>query len=154
MQARIKEVNIGYIENKSKPWEALGKMSSEVSKAIITKAQSYNPEEVTETTIHSLEAINREMNKTLREQLSGFHKMVIFDMDDTLWRGRFIDRCAKAFGFTAQLEDLRYAEKDSLILTKRIANLIKGKSIDELLHVAGSIELINDAKEVIAELKK
>jgi len=154
MQARIKEVHIGYIENKSKPWEALGKMSSEVSKAIITKAQSYNPEEVTETTIHSLEAINREMNKTLREQLSGFHKMVIFDMDDTLWRGRFIDRCAKAFGFTAQLEDLRYAEKDSLILTKRIGNLIKGKSIDELLHVAGSIELINDAKEVIAELKK
>ena len=27
MKARIKEVNIGYIENKSKPWEALGKMS-------------------------------------------------------------------------------------------------------------------------------
>src|SRR5690606_4466493 len=27
MNARIQEVNIGYIENKSKPWEALGKMS-------------------------------------------------------------------------------------------------------------------------------
>jgi len=43
MKARIKEVNIGYIENKSKPWEALGKMSKEVAKAIITKAQQQNP---------------------------------------------------------------------------------------------------------------
>ncbi len=39
MKARIKEVNIGYIENKSKPWEGLGKMSKEVSRAIISKAQ-------------------------------------------------------------------------------------------------------------------
>lgn len=153
MQARIKEVNIGYIENKSKPWQALGKMSSEVSKAIIMKAQSFSPEEVTENEIHSLEAINREMNNTLREQLSGFHKMAIFDMDDTLWRGRFIDRCAAEFGFTAQLEDLRYAEKDSLILTKRIALLLKGRTIDELLQIAGTIELISDAREVMDALK-
>jgi glycosyltransferase involved in cell wall biosynthesis len=27
MKARVREVHIGYIENKSKPWEALGKMS-------------------------------------------------------------------------------------------------------------------------------
>lgn len=153
MQARIKEVNIGYIENKSKPWQALGKMSSEVSKAIIMKAQSFNPTEVNENEIHSLEAINREMNNTLRDQLSGFHKMAIFDMDDTIWQGRFIDRCAAAFGFTAQLEDLRHAEKDSLILTKRIALLLKGRSIDELLQIAGTIEIIPDAKEVIEALK-
>jgi glucosyl-3-phosphoglycerate synthase len=153
MQARIKEVNIGYIENKSKPWQALGKMSSEVSKAIIQKAQSFNPDEVNENEIHSLEAINREMNKTLREQLSGFHKMAIFDMDGTLWKGRFIDRCAEQFGFTNKLEDLRFAEKDPLILSKRIALLLRGRSIDELLQVAGTIELVNDARKVIEELK-
>ncbi|MFM9910239.1 MAG: glycosyltransferase [Chitinophagaceae bacterium] len=153
MQARIKEVNIGYIENKSKPWDALGKMSSEVSKAIIKKAQSFNPQEVIETEIHSLETINREMNRTLRDQLSAFHKMAIFDMDDTLWKGRFIDSCANAFKFTAQLEDLRYAEKDPIILTKRIALLLKRKSIDELLQVAGTIELIEDTKSVITALK-
>ncbi|MBC7851420.1 MAG: glycosyltransferase [Chitinophagaceae bacterium] len=154
MQARIKEVNIGYIENKSKPWEALGKMSNEVSRAIIGKAQSFNPQEFTESEIHSLEAINREMNKTLRDQLSGFHKMAIFDMDDTLWQGRFIDKCAATFGFTAKLEDLRFAEKDSLILCKRIALLLKGKTIDQLLQVAATIPLINDAKDVIDQLKK
>lgn len=154
MQARIKEVNIGYIENKSKPWEALGKMSSEVSRAIIAKARLSNPEEVTENEIHSLEAINREMNKTLRDQLSGYHKMLVFDMDDTLWQGRFIDACAQKWGFTGKLEDLRYAEKDPLILSKRIALLLKGRSIDELLQVASSIKLIEDAKDVIQAFKK
>jgi len=154
MKAKVKEVNIGYIENKSKPWEALGKMSKEVSRAIISKAQREDPHTVSEEDFHSLETINREMNKTLREKLSGFHKMVAFDMDDTIWRGRFIDECAKAFGFTAKLEDLRFAEKDSIILTKRIGLLLKGRTMDELLNVASQIELISDIKEVISVLKQ
>ncbi len=154
MKAKVKEVNIGYIENKSKPWEALGKMSKEVSRAIISKAQREEPHAVSEEDIHSLETINREMNKTLREKLSGFHKMVAFDMDDTIWRGRFIDECAKTFGFTAKLEDLRFAEKDSIILTKRIGLLLKGRTMDELLNVASQIELISDIKEVITVLKQ
>lgn len=39
--ATIKEVNIGYIENKSKPWQALGRMSTEVAGAILFKALSF-----------------------------------------------------------------------------------------------------------------
>jgi glucosyl-3-phosphoglycerate synthase len=153
MKARVKEVNIGYIENKSKPWQALGKMSKEVSRAIISKAQLQHPEDISEEDIHSLEAINREMNKTLREKLSGFHKMVIFDMDDTILKGRTIDECAKAFGFTAKLEDLRARESDPIILTKRIGLLLKGRTMDELLNVASRIEMISDIKEVVKELK-
>lgn len=38
LNARIDEVNIGYIENKSKPWRGLAKMSREVANAIIIKA--------------------------------------------------------------------------------------------------------------------
>ncbi len=38
LRARIKEVNIGYIENKSKPWQALSRMSTEVSRVIVEKA--------------------------------------------------------------------------------------------------------------------
>ncbi len=41
MNARIKEVGIGYIQNKSKPWRALAKMSHEVTGAIIHKAFQY-----------------------------------------------------------------------------------------------------------------
>jgi glucosyl-3-phosphoglycerate synthase len=153
MKARVTEVNIGYIENKSKPWQALGKMSKEVSRAIISKAQLQHPDEISEEEIHSLEAINSEMNKTLREKLSGFHKMAIFDMDDTILKGRFIDECATAFKFTAQLADLRAREKDPIILTKRIGMFLKGRTMDELLNVASHIEPVSDIKEVIAELK-
>src|SRR5688572_25523074 len=80
MKARVTEVNIGYIENKSKPWEALGKMSKEVSRAIIRKAHG-NSAGLTEEGVTSLETINREMNKVLKEELASFHKMVIFDID-------------------------------------------------------------------------
>lgn len=154
MKARIKEVNIGYIENKSKPWEALGKMSKEVAKAIITKAQQQNPDDVTEEAVKSIEEINRQMHDVLQENLSHFHKMAIFDMDDTILKGRFIDACAKKFSFTAKLEDLRETETDSIILTKRIGLLLKGKTIDELLNVIHNIEMVSDIKEVIATLKK
>jgi glucosyl-3-phosphoglycerate synthase len=154
MKARIKEVNIGYIENKSKPWQALGKMSKEVSRAIISKAQRQNPEHISEEEIHSLETINREMNKILREKLSGFHKMVVWDMDDTILKGRIIDECAKAFGFTAKLEDLRSQERDPIILTKRIALLLKGRTMDELLHVASTMEMVSDIREVVKALKE
>jgi glucosyl-3-phosphoglycerate synthase len=153
MKARIREVNIGYIENKSKPWQALGKMSGEVSRAIISKAQRQHPEEISEEDIMSIEAVSGEMNKTLREKLCGFHKMAIFDMDDTILLGRTIDACAKKFGFTPKLEDLRAQEKDPIILTKRIGLLLKGRTIDDMLNVVADIPLVHDIKEVITELK-
>ena len=39
--ARIMEVNIGYIENRMQTWEQLGKMSREVSKAILKRCLLY-----------------------------------------------------------------------------------------------------------------
>ena len=154
MKARVTEVNIGYIENKSKPWEALGKMSKEVSRAIIRKAHGQHSVELTEEEVISLETINSEMNKVLKEQLAAFHKMIIFDMDDTLLKGRFIDECAKKFGFFPMLEDLRAKEKDPIILTKRIGLMLKGKTIDDMLNVVDNMEIIEDVKKVIKELKR
>ncbi|HEX7847922.1 MAG TPA: glycosyltransferase, partial [Chitinophagaceae bacterium] len=153
MKAKVKEVNIGYIENKSKPWEALGKMSKEVSRAILSKARGSSSGIYSEEDIHSLETINREMNKVLRENVSGFHKMAIFDMDDTILKGRFINECAKAFNFFPQLEDFRSVEKDPIILAKRIGLLLKGRTIDDLLHVVAEMEIVEDCKEVIRHLK-
>jgi glucosyl-3-phosphoglycerate synthase len=153
MKARVKEVNIGYIENKSKPWEALGKMSKEVSRAIISKAQAPQADQLTEADVKSLETINREMNKVLKEELSVFHKMAIFDMDDTILNGRFINECAKKFGFFPKLEDLRSVEKDPIILTKRIGLLLKGRTMDDLLDVISNIEMVDDVKAVVNTLK-
>ncbi|CAN5523391.1 hypothetical protein BH10BAC2_BH10BAC2_24930 [soil metagenome] len=154
MKARIKEVNIGYIENKSKPWEALGKMSREVSKAIISKAQQQNPGEQMEEAVGSIEEINRQMHDALKENLGVHHRMAIFDMDNTVLKGRFIEACAKHFGFAAKLHDLREEETDSIILSKRIGLLLKGRTIDELLDVIHNIEMVDDIKEVVADLQQ
>jgi len=154
MKARVKEVNIGYIENKSKPWEALGKMSKEVSRAIISKAQGEPTSGLTEEEVISLEAINREMNNVLKEKLSGFHKMAIFDMDDTILEGRFIHECAKEFRFFPQLEDMRETEIDPIILTKRIGLMLRGRTMDDLLNVVSNIKMISDIKTVVKELKQ
>lgn len=153
IKARVSEVNIGYIENKSKPWESLGNMSKEVSKTIIRKAHRLS-EEFTEENVSSLETINSEMNKVLKEELAGFHKMIVLDMDNTVLKGRFIDEAAKKFGFFPLLEDLRAKEKDPIILTKRIGLLLKGKTIDDLLNVADKMETIENTKNVIKEFKK
>ncbi len=153
MKAKVKEVNIGYIENKSKPWQALAKMSKEVSRAILSRAGGSASGMYSEEDLNSLEKINREMNKVLRENVSGYHKMAVFDMDDTILHGRFINECAKAFDFYPQLEDMRSVEQDPIILTKRIGLLLKGRTIDDLLHVVASMEIVEDCKEVIRLLK-
>jgi phosphoserine phosphatase SerB len=154
MRVRTEEVHIGYIENKSKPWEALGKMSREVSKAIITKAQRLLPGTVDEEEITKLEIINSEMNEVLEEQLSKYRHMVVLDMDNTILRGRFVDSMAETYGFTEQLSALRKKENDSVILCKRIGRLMKGRTMEEMLQVISSIPLVDDIKEVVAELKK
>lgn len=155
MKARIKEVNIGYIENNSKPWESLGKMSKEVSHAIITKAQGLSKDNnMLAEDISSIEAIQRALHNTLKENLSDYNKMIVFDLDNTIFKGKFIDTCAIAFGFVRELEDVRFHEKDPVILTKRIGLLLKGKTIDDLLHIAAEIAIVDDIRDVIRELKE
>ncbi|MDP4260947.1 MAG: glycosyltransferase [Bacteroidota bacterium] len=154
MKARVREINIGYIENKSKPWDALGKMSREVSRAIITRAQGQDNSGLSQESANSLEVIQREMTNVLRENLSAYHKMIVFDMDNTILEKRFIDECAEVFGFAPKLEDLRFNEKDPIILTKRIGLLLKGRTMDELLHMISSMEMAGNIKEVINSYKE
>ena len=153
MRIRITEVNIGHIENKSKAWQALGKMSGEVSRAIITKAARFSPGTIDEKEIMSLEIINSEMNEVLEDQLSAMRQMVVLDMDNTILKGRFIDAMAEAHNFTDKLEELRKKEKDPVILTKRIGLLLKGRTMEEMLQVVSKIPLVEDVREVVSQLK-
>jgi glucosyl-3-phosphoglycerate synthase len=152
MQARIQEVNIGYIENKSKAWHALGKMSLEVASAIVAKAMQHRKEKVSHYTSEKMHAISGTIGS-----LFGYKKqqtkIAFFDMDDTILRGRFIDTCAAQLGFADKLEKLRLYETDAVILSKQIALLVEGRSISDLLQVAASIPMVNDIKEVVKELK-
>lgn len=154
MNVKMKEIEIGYLENKSKPWQALGKMSKEVAQTIILKAASsknphYNFEE-----LGVLNEIRSQMEFALENQLSTLDKLVVFDMDNTLLKGRFIDVCADKFGFKKELMNIRSSETDAIILTKRIATLLKGKTINELIEIVDSIKIIEGTKEIIIELKK
>lgn len=152
-KARITEVNIGYIENKSKPWQALGKMSKEVSQAIIKKAFESNSNSLNLQELQSFAEIRDQMEFSIRESLKGLQKVVFFDMDNTLLTGRFIDHCARFYGFGKELLQIRSMETDSVIVTKNIARLIKGLDISQVLAVADSIPLVEGANEVIHELK-
>lgn len=153
-KARITEVNIGYIDNKSKPWQALGKMSKEVSRAIIQKAMQQNKPNATLEELQSFSEIRDQMDFAIRESVMGLEKIAIFDMDNTILRGRFIDTCAKLYGFEKELLNIRTSETDPTSMTKIIARLLKGLNLSQILAVADSIPLVHDVKEVIKELKK
>lgn len=147
--ARITEINIGYIENDSKPLHELGKMSKEVASAIIKKAFSQNSKAVSMEEFQSINVIRDQMEIAFSEQLKDAKKMVVFDMDDTILLGRFVDTYAGQFGLTNELDDIRKKLTDSTLRTKAIARLFKGKHFGELIDTVNSIETIEDIKDVV-----
>lgn len=151
-KARIAEINIGYIENDSKPLHELGKMSKEVASAIIKKAFSQNSSAVSMEEFQSINIIRDQMEIAFTEQLKNAKKMVAFDMDDTILKGRFVDTFASKFNLTDELSEIRKKITDSTLRTKAIAKLFKGKHVGELLETVDSIELIEDAADVVTEL--
>lgn len=153
MNVKMKEVEIGYIENKSKPWQALGRMSKEVAQTIIMKAAASNNPNYNFEELGVLNEIRSQMELALNSQLESLDKLVVFDMDNTLLQGRFIDTCAVKFDFKSALMNIRSSESDVIILTKQIATLLKGKTFNELIEVVDSIPIIEGTKEVVAELK-
>jgi glucosyl-3-phosphoglycerate synthase len=154
LHTRIIEVNIGYLDNKSRPWQELGKMSKEVSQTIISKALQQNKPNATLEELQSFSEIRDQMEFAIRESLQGLEKMIIFDMDNTLLQGRFIDTCAKFYGFDKELFHIRSIENDPVIITKNIARLMKGLNLSQILAVADSMNLVEDAEQIIKELKR
>ena len=89
------------------------------------------------------------MEIAFSEQLKDAKKMVVFDMDDTILLGRFVDTYARQFGLTDELEEIRKKLTDSTLRTKAIAKLFKGKHFGELIDTVNSIEIIEDIKDVV-----
>jgi glucosyl-3-phosphoglycerate synthase len=100
-------------------------MSKEVAQTIILKAASsknphYNFEE-----LGVLNEIRSQMEFALESQLNTLDKLVVFDMDNTLLKGRFIDSCASKFGFKKELMNIRSSETDVIIITKAQRKLLQ-----------------------------
>lgn len=102
----------------------------------------------------SINVIQDQMELAFSEELKGAQKMVVFDMDDTILKGRFVDTYASRFHLTEQLQEIRKKITDRTVRTKAIAQLFKGKNIRDLLLTVDSIELIADVKKVISSLHK
>lgn len=81
-------------------------------------------------------------------------KMIVFEMDNTILQGKFIDICARKYNFQQALALLRNIDKNSISLTKRIASFLKGMPAQDLVKVADDIPVVKDMPEVMAQLKK
>lgn len=150
--AKIKEVNIGAIENKMKQWQLLGPMAREVSRAILKRARlnpNFNLDMLQTTTM-----ILDQMDLAVKESLVGLKKMAVFDMDNTILIGRFIYEAAETFHFRKELLEIISTNDESYLITKLIAKLLKGLGIDRLIAVADGMEMISDIVPVVEELKK
>lgn len=150
--ARMVEVSIGTIKNKSKNWSELGPMARAVTRVILQRAAR-----LPSSTLESLETIHlvrNQMDLAIRESVAHLKKLIVFDMDNTLLQGRFIDAAAERFGFADRIAAVRADTPDHSLRTKQMAMLLAGKTIAELIAIVDGIPLIPDVVEVIGRLKK
>jgi phosphoserine phosphatase SerB len=94
------------------------------------------------------------MKSVMEDQVNQMKKMVVFDMDHTIFKGSFIETCADKYGFRKEYDQIRLHEKDASAFTKRVSLLLKGISMDDLLHTAAEIPMIDDIQSVVAMLKQ
>ncbi len=147
MGVRIKEVNIGHIENRMQSLEQLGKMSKEVASVILKKSK--NSGETNFETLEHIQMIREQMDFAIRESSRKLKKVAIFDMDNTILRASFIHTAAEKFGFKKELLDIVTSQSNPFIRTKQIARLLKGKSISDLLNLADEIPVTKAIEETI-----
>ncbi len=149
--AKICEVKIGKIEHKMKMWQELSSMSKDVSKAILKRAN--NSSTLALNQLETISIIRDQMGFAIKESLKKMKKMVIFDMDDTILKGRFVYEFATRFGFKRELLKIVRLHKDPLIRTKRIANLMRGFDIGQIIEFVEAMPIVSDITETIKILK-
>lgn len=152
LNARIEEVNIGNIENRMQQLEQLGKMSREVARTIMKKTKGFQNENL--ETFENIQVIREQMEFAIKESLANLKKIAIFDMDNTLLRASFIQTAASHFGFKKELIEIATTQQNAFIRTKQIAQLLKGKTIAEILQVADNIELTANITQTVKALKE
>lgn len=152
MGVRIAEVPIGRIENRMRPLEELGKMSREVARTIIKKSTGMSGQNL--ETYENIQIIREQMDFAIRESLLSLKKILIFDMDNTLLRGSFINTAAAEFGFDKELVNIVTNNSNPFIRTKLIARLLRGKTIGELLALTDTIPVTPNLEPLLAAVKK
>ncbi|MGX5818447.1 HAD-IB family phosphatase [Chitinophaga lutea] len=152
MQARIAEVNIGRLENAMQTWEQLSKMSREVSRTILRKAESI-PQQNLET-LGNINLIREQMEFSILESIDKLEKMVIFNLDETVFTQNYLYLAAVAFGKEDELFQVLERHTNPVDVINEAASLFEGRNIAEMLEVADEIPVTPDIRHVIRELKR
>lgn len=152
LNARIAEVNLGYIENRMHSIEQLSKMAVEVTRSILKRAAS-----IKQTNLEILEnisVIRDQMDYAIRESVLGLKKMLIFDMDRTILHLSFINTLAIKYKFRKKLLSIIAQNNTPYTRTKLITRLLKGLNIKQLLNTVDEIPVTFGFREVIESFKK
>ena len=150
--ARIAEANIGKVENAMQTWEQLSKMSREVSRTILRKAENI-PQENLET-LGNINLIREQMEYSILESIDKLQKMVIFNLDHAVFTQPYMQWAAVAFGQEEAMHEIQSAPHDAATSLQLSAALFEGRNIAELLEVADAIPLVPGFREIVRELKK
>ncbi len=121
LKLRIRDIEIGYIENKSKPWQELGKMSKEVAQAIISKGATTKkpPYFADESRVHT--EIPSQMGYAIKNHLRKLNKLIVFDM---------IKEAGIGIAFCSNDELLKH-HADVIISTPSFAELLNHTSFPQ-----------------------
>lgn len=82
------------------------------------------------------------------------YKLVVFDMDGTLIKGRSIFKFAEEKDFKEELMDVLKDDIQPYIKSLKIAKFLEGIKIDDLLEIFRKIPLHNNVEVLLKELKK
>ncbi len=151
IQARIKEVHIGKIENKSKPWQQLGKMSSEVAKAILKRAADRKLLDF--DGLQSINVIQNEMLSTIQNSLLNLKKMIIFNLSIVVAEKDILREFFVKKNLVNDYIEIITKYNDYTIQKKLIAKLFSNINKDELISFIEYINISEDFKYTIKELK-
>jgi len=152
--ARITEAYIGKVENAMQTWEQLSKMSREVSRTILHKAEHMNlPQENLET-LGNINLIREQMEYSILESIDKLHKMVIFNLDEAVFTEDYLALAASAFDCEVSLQQILEHHSDPVTILEHTAALFRDHNLAELLEVADAIPVVPDIKNVVSELKK
>ncbi|UYQ93129.1 glycosyltransferase [Chitinophaga horti] len=150
--ARIAEVNIGRVENAMQTWEQLSKMSREVSRTILHKAESI-PQQNLET-LGNINIIREQMEYAILESIDKLQKMVIFNLDETIFQQSYLYLAAAVFDKEESLVQILHHYQDPMSILTRSAALFQDRNLAELLEVADNIPVTSDIRSVVKALKK
>lgn len=156
LKAKMCEVDIGNLEHDHQDLTALSKMSSQIMKAILKRANKSSVLHIdTVRDSFEQERISSLGPEEIFSKVSGSEKIVLFDMDGTLVEGSFVDQLTRSINRRQLLDGvLGNYSMDAVERTEKIAETLSGikKSIFE--QVAKNMLLKPGAAETIIYLRK